>query len=286
MSGLPQLELIVARLRGPDGCPWDRAQDVASMRPYLLEECYELLAAMEGARTGAGAAAEPQAVSTLKEELGDLLFVLALVARICEERGWFSLDEAAAGIAHKMVVRHPHVFAPDELPAPGAGSLAAWEARKARELGPDGAPRSRLAGVPESLPALLRAHRQGEKAAAAGFDWPDAQAVLEKVDEELAELREAIALHDPAEAPRKGPSAAAEVEHELGDLLMVLADLGRHLGAPPESALQRANTRFRARFEEVERLARAQEQDLADLDAAALDALWEEAKRRLSGGGA
>ena len=287
MSALLELVDIVVRLREPEGCPWDRAQDVATMRPYLLEEAHEVLDAMDAL---SGPDSAPKQVQTLREELGDLLFVVALVARIAQERGWFSLDDAARGIGMKMVVRHPHVFGDDarhraEAEGGAPGSIAAWEARKARQGGEDGRPRSRLAGVPGSLPSLLRAHRQGEKAAAAGFDWPDRQAVLAKVHEELAELEEALALHPPATSSRTAetgmPAAHPTVEHELGDLLMAVAELGRHIGAPPEAALRRANDRFRRRFEEVERLAWQNGNVLSELDDAQLDALWEQAKAHL-----
>lgn len=273
MSALPLLIELVARLRGPDGCPWDRAQDLATLRPYLLEECHELLEAMDRAALG-----QVEAPGALREELGDLLFMVVLLARVAEERGWFTLEDAARGIHDKMVRRHPHVFGQGEEGA--AGSIAAWEARKARDA--DGQPRSRLAGVPRSLPALLRSHRQGEKAAAVGFDWPDTAGVLAKVEEELAELREAMAAHpaprDPRQAETGMPAAHPRVEHELGDLLMAVASLGRHLGAPPESALQRANDRFQARFQAMERGAWARGEELAGRPAEELEALWQAVK--------
>jgi len=288
MSRLADLLTIVTRLQGPEGCPWDSAQDLATMRPYLLEEVYELLAAMDAVAAGDADGATRE---TLKEELGDLLFVVILLARICESQGWFSLDDAADAIATKMVVRHPHVFPAsrgDDETHTAPGSIAAWEARKARRSNTDGSPRSRLAGVPRTLPALLRAHRQGEKAAAAGFDWPDHHAVLDKVHEELAELLEALSLHPPHPGDRVDatgmPAAHPAVEHELGDLLMAVANLGRHVGAPPEAALRRADDRFQARFEAVERLAWDSGLDLHTLDDDTLDALWEEAKKRTARG--
>ncbi len=277
MSRLAELVAVVARLRGSEGCPWDRAQDFSTMRPYLLEEVYELLEAMD--RVGAeGEAAAP----ALREELGDLLFVVLLLARVGEDAGWFSAEDAAEGIAAKMVLRHPHVFGGEAEAGLSPGSIAAWESRKAR-LGPDGQPRSRLAGVPATLPGLLRSHRQGEKAAAVGFDWPDHAAVLAKVYEELGELEQAIAEHSPRRGPAVAetgmPSAHPQVEHELGDVLMALASLGRHLGAPPEAALRRANDRFQARFEGMERLARAQGLSLDQLDDEGLDRLWVQSKQ-------
>jgi MazG family protein len=243
MSAFDELATIVAHLRGPEGCPWDKAQDPSTMRPYLLEETYEVLDAIEsGDRT------------RLREELGDLLFNVVMIAQMAQDAGWFQVAEVPKAIAEKMVERHPHVFG-----SRAGGSLADWEQRKQT------AGRGRLDGVPRSLPALLRAHRQGEKAAAVGFDWHDAAGVLAKVREEMAEL--------------EAETQPVRVEEELGDLLMAVASLGRKLGAPPESALQKANDRFRSRFRTMERLAAARGAELSSMDAAALDALWEEAKR-------
>jgi MazG family protein len=258
MSDLARLVSIVARLRGPDGCPWDRAQTLSTMRPYLLEECHEVLDAIDAGLPGAVA-----------EELGDLLFVVVLLAQMGESLDGepFDIDGVARRIGTKMVARHPHVFGTATRPeGPGSG-IAAWEAEKAKE-GEGGRPRSRLAGVPRSLPALLRTHRQSEKAASVGFDWPDASGVLAKVHEELAELNAAVADGDPD-----------AVEHEYGDVLMALGSLGRHIGAPAESALRRANDRFAHRFQTMEAIAWQNGTQLADLNDAQLDALWEQAKR-------
>jgi MazG family protein len=250
-SPLLDLVAIVARLRSKDGCPWDQKQTLASMRPYLLEEVYELLDAMEHASGEDG----------LEGELGDTLFVLLLITQIAAEQGLLSLDSVARRIVTKMIDRHPHVFGDgDESDDPGG--IAAWEARKQRSG------RGRLDGVPRSLPALLRAHRQGEKAAAVGFDWPDVQGVLNKVEEELIELREAISTND-----------GKAIAHELGDVLMSVASLGRHLETPPESALRTANDRFAQRFAQMERLAVEQGIPLTgSTDDALLNQLWEQAK--------
>lgn len=303
MSRLDDLVATVAHLRGPKGCPWDRAQDLSTMRPYLLEEVYEVLHAMDQRQTATGTATQQQASLILAEELGDLLFVLLMLVRISQDRGDFDLDLVADGICTKMVVRHPHVFRSvgatseagptdsdrgtdsDGGDSPDPASVAAWESRKARHKTPDGRPRSRLAGVPDTLPGLLRAHRQGEKAATVGFDWPDYTGVVDKIHEELAELEEALAEHPPQPGDRVDatglPAAHQRVEHELGDLLMAVASLGRHVGAPPEDALRRANDRFRDRFQAVERMAQDAGQHLDQLDEAALDALWERAKAQL-----
>ena len=249
---LVELTEIVARLRGPDGCPWDKDQTLTSMRPYLLEEVYELLEAMEHDAGEDG----------LEGELGDTLFVLLLIAQIGADAGRLTLDSVAQRIIRKMVVRHPHVFG-DTKDEENPGGIAAWEARKQTEG------RSRLAGVPRSLPALLRAHRQGEKAAAVGFDWTEVGAVLDKVSEEMAELKAAIASKD-----------SHAIEHELGDVLMSLASLGRHLNTPPEAALRRANDRFADRFATLERLAQEEGVVLSgSSDADILDELWERAKQ-------
>lgn len=245
---LDRLVAIVDRLRDPGGCPWDRKQDLRSMRPYLLEELHEVLDAIEEGDDEA-----------LQEELGDLLFNVLMTARIARDEGRFDLEDVARRIADKMERRHPHVFGDDPH---AAGTLAEWEAIKERPG------RSRLDGVPRTLPALLCAHRQGEKAAAAGFDWPDAHSSMAKVHEELAEVTDAIAKDEPE-----------AIFHEIGDLLLAICSLARKLGVPPEDALQAANNRFARRFREMERL--ADERGLA-MPRADLDALWNEAKRRLA----
>lgn len=252
MSALEELVAVVARLRGPGGCDWDRAQTPATLRPYLLEEAHEVLAAVD--------AADPQA---LCKELGDLLFQIVLLARMAEERGQFTLQDVCAAIAQKMVQRHPHVFDPDHA-EDNPATLAAWEARKAREQ-PE---RSLLDGVPPSLPALLRAHRVGEKVATVGFDWPDALGAREKVHEELAELDEALHVGAPA-----------AVEAEYGDVLLAMASYGRLLGLAPEDALRGASARFERRFRALEQAARAAGVRLHERpDPAVLEDLWQQVK--------
>ena len=248
---MDELRSLVARLRVE--CPWDRAQTPASMRPYLLEEASEVLDALD--------AEDPARV---REELGDLLFQIVLLARMYEEAGIFGLDEVAAGIAKKMVDRHPHVFgAAEALPAGvDPGSNEGWERRKAR-VG-----RSRIDGVPLGLPALIRAHRVAEKAAGVGFDWPDLAGVLAKVDEERGELAEALATGDPA-----------KIAHEYGDLLLALANLGRYLGVSGEDALRTANQRFERRFRGVEAHAEAAGIEPADAGPDQLEAWWQAVKR-------
>ncbi len=252
-DALDRLCALVERLRAPDGCPWDREQELGDLRAYVLEEAHEVAAAID---TG-----EP---AELRDELGDLLFMLAFVIRVAEEAGQFDRAQVIDGVRRKIVDRHPHVFGDAEL-ADTRAVREAWERRKlaGREDG-----RSLLAGVPASLPALVAAYRMTQKAAGVGFDWPDAAAVVAKVDEEIAELRQAL-------GPGGDPEAAGR---ELGDLLFTLANLGRHLGIDPEAALAGANRRFRRRFAEMETAAAAAGQPLADTPPAELEALWKRAK--------
>lgn len=252
MAAFDGLVDVVRRLRAPDGCPWDRAQTPATLRPYVLEEAYELCEAIDR-----GDPAE------LRKELGDVLFQVVLLARISEEAGGFGIDEVAAGVTRKMIDRHPHVFDPDHVAVRDEGTVSAWEARKAKER-PGG---SALDGVPDALPALLRAHRVSEKAGTVGFDWPDAASVRAKVGEELAELDEAVASGD-----------AARIGEELGDLLFALVTLGRHLPVPAEDALRAATRKFERRFRRVEDRVRAEGRALGDLSAEALDAHWRAVK--------
>ena len=222
------------------------------MRAYLLEEAHELAGAIDGGDWG-----------ELAGELGDLLFQIAFIGRLAEEAGAFSLSQVVDRVHHKMVARHPHVFG-DEVLADAAAVRQAWERRKLRaEPGRE----SLLAGVPASLPALLGAYRLTQKAAGVGFDWPDAGAVLAKVDEETAELRAALA-GDDREAVRE----------EIGDLLFTLANLARKLEVDPEAALAGTNRKFRHRFAAVERGLAARGKSAAEATLAEMDALWEAAK--------
>lgn len=245
-SGLAGLQTLVARLRAD--CPWDRQQSHASMRAYFMEEFYEALDAIDRE--------DPIA---MKEELGDLLFQIFFHARLAEEHGHFDISAVADAITQKMITRHPHVFEDTSLP----GGPGVWETRKAaRRSG------SRIDGVPKALPALLRAHRVGEKLAHIGFDWPDTTGVFDKLEEERLELLEAIASKD-----------ADAIRHEYGDLLLTVASLGRHLGISGEDALREANTRFEGRFRKVEALASAAQLSLEEAGSARLEEFWAEAKR-------
>ncbi|MEQ1505087.1 MAG: nucleoside triphosphate pyrophosphohydrolase [Myxococcota bacterium] len=258
MGSLDELIAIVDRLRGADGCPWDRAQTFATLRPYVLEEAYELAEAIDRD--------DPDA---LRKELGDVLFQVALLSRIASEAGLFGIDDVARGIADKMIRRHPHVFDPTHARSAADQGIAAWEARKAKERAGT-AESSALDGVPDALPALLRAHRVSEKASTVGFDWPDTASVRAKVTEELSELDEAIASGDPD-----------AIGEELGDLLFALVNLGRHLPVGAEDALRTATRKFEGRFRRVEDRLRAEGRSVHDAGLDALEAHWQAAKREV-----
>lgn len=253
-QSLPQLVEIMQRLLAPDGCPWDREQTLESLRPYVVEEAHEVVDAIDR-----GAPEE------LREELGDLLLQIVFQAELARAQGWFGPDDVVRAICEKLVRRHPHVFG-DQKVSGTAEVLANWEQIKAEEK----AGRGVLDGVPKALPALLRAARVGEKAARVGFDWPDLSGARAKVDEELAELDAAMRADD-----------RERVEHELGDVLFALVSVARKLDVDPEAALRGTLDRFGQRVRWVETHVKEQGQDLAGVDAAALDRLWQAAKERL-----
>ena len=288
MPCLGKLLALVGTLRGPDGCPWDREQRLADVRAYLIEEAHEVAAAIDGVAAAAEAAGAPgdpppaddPAWEELADELGDLLFQAAFVARLAEEAGAFTAADAAGRIHAKMVARHPHVFPPDggvrEELADTAAVERVWERRKLAARG-EGA--SLLDGVPRSLPALTAAYRMTQKAAGVGFDWPGASAVLAKVEEEIAELRAELGGDGGSAGGPSPPGVVTPgVREEVGDLLFTAANLARKLGVDPEAALAAANGKFRRRFGEVERRLAAQGRDLAAADLAEMDALWDEVK--------
>ena len=256
-----RLEEIMRNLRAEGGCPWDREQDIRTLRPYLVEEAYEVLEEMD--RVAEGGPWRP-----LCEELGDLLFQIVFHAQLAREIGEFDLAEVANAISDKIVSRHPHVFG--EARVSGAEQvLHNWARLKAEERrrkhGREG---SVLDGVPTAAPALLRAERLTEKASRIGFDWPDLAGVREKLAEELAELDRAIT---------SGQREA--MEHELGDVLFSLANLARFLRTPAEDALRDANARFTRRFHAVEAGLREREVAFGTASLEEMDALWQEAKR-------
>lgn len=259
-SGLPAFQETVAHLRAPDGCPWDREQTHQSLRPYLLEESYEALAALD--------AEDPDA---LVEELGDLLLQIVLHAQIATESGEFQMADIIGKVDAKIRRRHPHVFS--NVVVNGVEDvLTNWEAIKRAERNDKGevpSEESALDGVSPAMPALARAQAISQKAVRVGFEWPNVDGVLEKLSEEAGELA-------AAQTPQ-------EREAELGDLLFVTVNLARWLGVDAESALRSTNERFRRRFRALERLARERGQKLTDLDINALDRLWEEAKDMVRG---
>lgn len=251
---------VMARLRDPDGgCPWDVEQTFATIAPYTIEEAYEVADAISR-----------EDMSALKEELGDLLFQVAYHARMAEEQGAFDFADVANALAAKMIARHPHVFGDAETRT-AAEQTRAWETMKAeeraRKRAKDGAPPSLLDDVAMSLPALMRAEKLTRQAARIDFDWPSADDVLEKLEEELAELNDA-----------RGHNDREAVTEEMGDVLFVMANLARKLGVDPEEALRRANAKFTRRFQHIERrLAEQGREGPQPLDE--MEALWVEAKR-------
>lgn len=249
MEAFDRLIDVVRTLRGPRGCDWDRAQTPATLRPYLLEEAYEALEAIDAANPAATA-----------KELGDLLFLITSIGLAHEARGDFELADIPKAVADKMVRRHPHVFGT-------AAERPLWEEQKQEERAAEGRDRSVLEGLPSALPALLRAARVSARAASVGFDWPDRDGVRAKVDEELAELDEAI---------RQGsPDAITE---EFGDLLFSLVNLGRFLPTGAEDALRQGTDKFERRFRAMERALLEQGRSVSTTDAAALEAAWVKAK--------
>lgn len=259
-QSLPELVAIVQRLLGPGGCPWDREQTLASLRPFVIEEAHEVVDAIDRK--------DPEA---LCEELGDLLLQIVFQAELSRVQGSFGPDDVVAAIVDKMVRRHPHVFG-DEHAETSDEVLTAWELRKAKERqDKDGVhAKGALDGVPVAMPALLRAVRVGEKAARVGYDWTRAEGARGKVDEELAELDE---------AQKRGDKVAMEAE--LGDLLFALSSWARHQGLDPEAGLRGSLDRFSARFGTVEKLARERDLELPKQSPEALDALWNEAKEAM-----
>src|SRR5919199_1744021 len=273
-ANFQDLVALMAKLRSPEGCPWDREQTYATLAPMLLEEAYEAFEAVEEAREG-----RPEHLS---EELGDLLFQIVFYAQVAAERGEFNIDDVTERIHAKMVRRHPHVFGDvrvrdnDEL-------LRNWEALKAeekREAGEDkaGDDASLLDGVSGRAPALMEAHQLTTKAARVGFDWQDGDDIFDKLVEETGELRAAIREH--REAGDAGEAEFARVREEVGDLLFAVTNIARHLGVESEAALKLANRKFRRRFRHIERSLRARGRDLQEATLEEMEELWQEAKNK------
>jgi MazG family protein len=256
---------IMRTLRAPGGCPWDREQTHASLRPFVLEETYEVLEAIEE-----GTPAQ------LREELGDFLFEAVFLAQISEEQGDFSIGDAVDAICDKLVRRHPHVFARerDDTPLTSGQVIEKWETLKQRERAVAGEqptrPKTTLSGVPKTLPSLLRAYEISARAAAVGFDWQRTTDVLDKIEEEVAEVRHEV------ESGATGQLSRAE--EEMGDLLFAISNLSRKLGIEPEAALRRANEKFTARFDAVEEAFARRGQSLTDATLDEMEAEWQRVK--------
>ena len=252
-SPMAKLRWVLKALRAPDGCPWDREQTLASIQPCLQEECYELLSAMVG-----------EDLANHREELGDVLLQVLFQCDIREEQGAFTFDEVVGELTDKLIRRHPHVFG--EVDAKDTETvLRNWERIK---QGEHKAPKaSALDGVPEALPALLKAQRTQHKAAKVGFDWQDAEGPEAKIVEELAELKAAVAAGQPE-----------AVADEYGDVLFSMVNLARHIGVDAESALRAATAKFAKRFRAVEARVKAAGKDMKAMSLTELDAVWDAVK--------
>lgn len=248
-----RLVAIMHRLRAPDGCPWDREQTFDSIKPFLLEETYEVMDAIDR-----------RDWNELRGELGDMLLQSVFFAQMAEEQGYFSIDDSIEAICEKLIRRHPHVFA-DEQARTEADVRRIWSEVKASEK--KETPQGLLEGVPKALPALVEAQQISSRAAQAGFDWSDVGGVLDKLDEERRELAAA--------------TTQEEREHEIGDLLFVLVNLARFSKVDPEQALRRSNSRFRGRFAYVEQGLAERGKKLAESNIEEMETLWREAKQRL-----
>ncbi|MGY6629307.1 MAG: nucleoside triphosphate pyrophosphohydrolase [Oceanicaulis sp.] len=254
---MARLLSIMAALRDPEGgCPWDLEQDFKSIAPYTLEEAYEVTDAIERGD-----------MADLREELGDLLLQVVFHSQMAREAGHFSFADVAAGISDKMIRRHPHVFGNGEE-RDAASQTIAWEKQKAKERASKGSEdTSLLANIPLALPALVRAEKLTKRAARVGFDWPSADEVFLKLDEELGEVREAIASADQD-----------HIAEELGDLLFVISNLARKLSVDPEAALRSANTKFERRFRWIEQRLAKDGKTCSDVDLDVMEAHWVSAK--------
>jgi MazG family protein len=258
------LVAIMRRLRSARGCAWDRQQTLGTLRPFVLSEAYEVVDAIDRGD-----------LEALRGEIGDLLFEAVFLAQICADVGRFTIAEAIDDVARKLVRRHPHVFPARGRPGRGGGRRALtpgqvkeqWEQIKAREQARRGERRSVLGGGPAALPALVRAFEIGTRAASVGFDWARPADVVAKIEEEVAELRRAVA-----------DEGAARVEEEMGDLLFALANLSRKLGVDPESALRAANTKFTQRFTALEARLHAKGRSVHDATLEEMEAEWQRLK--------
>jgi ATP diphosphatase len=267
-ASLAEAIAIMARLRGPDGCPWDREQTFDSIKRHTLEETYEVFDAIER-----------RAWPDLKDELGDLLLQVLFYAQMASEAGYFNLQDVAANLNAKLIRRHPHIFAGTEV-ADSTEVLRNWEQIKQSEkkessaLRSSGLPSSMLDDIPRSMPAVLEASKLGSRAAKVGFDWPNADGLFDKLQEEIGELKAEL-------TPSSASQSKAAVEAEFGDLLFTAVNLARHLKVDPESALRVANAKFRSRFAAMESAAGSRDA-LAASTPSELDQLWNQAKNAVS----
>jgi MazG family protein len=255
---------IMATLRGPEGCPWDREQTIDSLKPFVLEETYEVIEAIDAHDHGA-----------LREELGDFLFEAVFLAQLESEAGHFTIADSITSIADKLVRRHPHVFARDagEPALDSAGQVKTrWEEIKATERSGSAAPKTLLSGIAPALPALLRAYHIGTRAASVGFEWHTTRDVVSKIQEEVDELKEVV------DAP--GPIDHARAEEEMGDLLFSIAQLSRRLGIEPETALRKADDKFTKRFGALEESVSRSGRAMKELTLEELEAEWQRLKRQ------
>lgn len=248
-----ELVQLMTTLRGPNGCPWDRKQTLPDLKPFVIEEAYEAVDAIDRKDRAA-----------LMEEVGDVLLEAVFIAEITREEGSFDIYDSITAIHDKLVRRHPHVFSDAEA-KDAEQVLVNWEKLKSEERKAEN--KSVLSGVPRSMPALLKAARLTEKAARVGFDWRRTDDVFDKLDEEIAELREAVASGD-----------ASKIEDEIGDLLFTIANIARKVNASPEEALQSTNRKFMRRFEAMEKQVHERGQNLDQLTLEEMDRLWDEAK--------
>ncbi|UCH80992.1 MAG: nucleoside triphosphate pyrophosphohydrolase [Nitrospiraceae bacterium] len=247
---------IVEKLRGPDGCPWDREQTRETLKPYLVEEFYELIDALDSNDT-----------EEMKEELGDLLFQIVLQSQLSKEEGTFNIDDIVAGISEKMISRHPHVFGDRKMLS--SEERREWWNNSKKKEGKNY--ESAMDGVPNALPALIRAQKLQMNATKVGFDWDNIDDVFKKLEEEITELKEALNRKDQS-----------EIEHELGDIFFVLVRIANFVNVNPEDALRKTIRKFIQRFHYMESEAQKQGRVLSDLRLEEMEVLWNEAKRGVS----